>query len=458
MAEATQMPRLAALDFKHELDEHGVPAPLRDIDMDLVRDCIHCGLCLPKCPTFRALHHEGDSPRGRVWQIKEASLGLVSFDDDRFKAHIYQCFNCRACETACPSGVQFGAVMEMARAHTPPQNQRDRMVRTFLLNGLLPHRSRLRAAGIAYRATRAAGLPALLRRTGAWRRLPLGKFAAFPPPTDDAVRQRPLPERIQAQGERRARVGLLTGCIQDQVFHGTNRRTALALARSGCEVIVPQDQLCCGALASHAGEARTAHRLAQHTLDVFERAGVDTVVVNAAGCGSNMKEYELQLRADPRAKERGAEFSKKVRDATEFLGSLPARPPQRPIRLRVTYQEACHLAHGQRVRNQPRELLRMIPGLTLVEMAESDWCCGSAGVYNLTHPEIAEEALAWKMKSILETGAQVVASANPGCIMQISMGLQRAGHDIPVVHVMDLLGWAYGDDGLPPPVIRRALA
>jgi glycolate oxidase iron-sulfur subunit len=231
----------------------------------------------------------------------------------------------------------------------------------------------------------------------------------------------------------------------------------LALVRSGCEVIVPHDQVCCGALASHAGEARTAHRLAQHTLNVFERAGVDTVVVNAAGCGSNMKEYELQLRADPQARERGAEFSKKVRDATEFLGPLPARPPQRPIRLRVTYQDACHLAHGQRVRNQPRELLRMIPGLTLVEMAESDWCCGSAGVYNLTHPEIAEEALAWKVKSILETGAQVVASANPGCIMQISMGLQRAGHDIPVVHVMDLLGWAYGDDGLPPPVIRRAL-
>ena len=447
----------AALDYKHELDRRAAPSAPAAIDMDLVRDCIHCGLCLPKCPTFRVLHHEGDSPRGRMWQIKEASLGMVAFDDPRFQAHIYQCLNCRACETACPSGVQFGAVMELARARTPPQNRRDRLVRAILLNGLLPHRARLRAAGAAYRALEGLRVPAALRATGAWRLLPLGKFAAFAPPADRHFREAPLPPVIPAVGERRARVGLLTGCIQDQMFHGTNRRTALALSLNGCEVVTPREQGCCGALASHAGEAKTAGRLAAATLDAFEGAAVESVVVNAAGCGSNMKEYALQLREDPGQRAAGAAFSGRVRDATEFLDGLGVRPPERAIRLRVTYQDPCHLLHGQRISKPPRNLLRAIPGLELVELAESDWCCGSAGVYNLTHPEIAEQALRWKVDRILASGAQVVATANPGCILPIAMGLRRAGADLPVVHVLDLLGWAYGDPGRPPRLIGRAL-
>ena len=451
------MATLAQLDFKHELDRSGVPTPVPGIDIDRVRDCIHCGLCLPKCPTFRILHHEGDSPRGRMWQIKEASLGLVDFNDPRFQAHIYQCFNCRACETACPSGVQFGAVMEMARARTPPQNRRDRLVRRILLNGLLPHPFRLALAGRLFRTTRAVGLPGLLRRTRLWRVVPLGKFAAFPPPGDRSPGKARLPRTTPAVGDRRARVGLLTGCIQDEMFHGTNRRTALALAKNGCEVVLPRERVCCGALPSHAGEARTAHRLAEQTLAAFAVAGVDAVIVNAAGCGSNMKEYGVQLRSDPQKQEEGVAFSRTVRDASEFLVGLGLRPPRRSIRLKVAYQDPCHLIHGQRIHRQPRELLRAIPGIELVEMAEPDWCCGSAGIYNLTHPQIAEEALAWKVQHVVESGAQVVASANPGCIVQIAMGLQRAGHDIPVVHVMDLLGWAYGDDGPAPPAIARAL-
>ena len=447
-----------ALDYKHQLDRTAAPSWPEEMDMDLVRDCIHCGLCLPKCPTFRALGHEGDSPRGRMWQIKEASLGMIAFDDPRFRTHVYQCFNCRACETACPSGVQFGAVMELARARTPPQNRRDRLVRTILLRGLLPHPGRLRAAGTLYRAAEALGLPAALRASRTWRAMPLGKFAAFPPPGDRSPREAPLPEVTPAQGERRARVGLLLGCIQDQMFHGTNRRTALALSANGCEVVAPRDQVCCGALPSHAGEARLAARLAGSTVSAFDRAQVEAVVVNAAGCGSNMKEYDLQLRQDPTSRATGEAFSRRVRDATEFLDGLGLRPPPRAIRLRVTYQDPCHLLHGQRISRPPRNLLRAIPGLELVELAESDWCCGSAGVYNLTHPEIAEEALGWKVDRILESGAQVVATANPGCIVQIAMGLQRAGSRIPVVHVLDLLGWAYGDPGRPPQAIRRALA
>jgi glycolate oxidase iron-sulfur subunit len=448
----------AVLDFKRHLEREGVPAAAAGIDMDLVRDCIHCGLCLPKCPTFRILHHEGDSPRGRMWQIKEASLGLVTFDDPRFQAHIYQCFNCRACETACPSGVQFGTVMEMARALTPPQNRRDRLVRTLLLNGLLPHPRRLRIAGWLYRLSRAARLPGLLRRSGAWRALPLGKFAAFPPVGDAAPGRPGLPALTPAQSTRRGRVGLLTGCIQDEMFRGTNRRTALALSVNGYDVVVPAERVCCGALASHAGEAKTAERLATATMETFTRERLDAVIVNAAGCGSNMKEYEVQLRADAAGREAGAAFSRTVKDASEFLVDTGLRPPSRHIRLRIAYQDPCHLVHGQRVHQQPRQVLKMIPGVQLVDMKEPDWCCGSAGVYNLTHPEISEEALAAKVRHVVDSGAQVVASANPGCILQIGMGLQRAGHDIPVVHVLDLLGWAYGDQSQRPPVVRRAMA
>jgi glycolate oxidase iron-sulfur subunit len=445
------------LDFKHQLEQSGVPAPAPGIDIDLVRDCIHCGLCLPKCPTFRALRHEGDSPRGRMWQIKEASLGLIAFDDPRFQAHIYQCFNCRACETACPSGVQFGPVMEMARARTPPQNRRDRMVRTVLLNGLLPHPRRLRLAGWLYRLSQILRLSEVLRRTGVWKVVPLGKFAAFPPSGGVALRQPPLPRTPAAGQSLRGRVGLLTGCIQDEMFHGTNRRTALALTMNGYEVVVPDARVCCGALASHAGEAGTAEKLAASTMDAYLSLNTDAVVVNAAGCGSNMKEYELQLRNDVHHREKAAGFSATIKDASEFLVDKGMRPPSRRIALRVAYQDPCHLIHGQKIHRQPRQALKMIPGLELVDLNESDWCCGSAGVYNLTHPEIAEEALAWKVKNVVDSGAQVIASANPGCILQIGMGLQRAGHDIPVVHVMDLLGWAYGDDTQQPAIVHRAM-
>ena len=287
--------------------------------------------------------------------------------------------------------------------------------------------------------------------------LPLGKFAAFPPFSDRLTGRHTLAATTAAQGKRHGRVGLLTGCIQDEMFHGTNRRTALALSINGYEVVAPEERVCCGALPSHAGEAETAHLLAAQTVAAFSRLDVEAVVVNAAGCGSNMKEYAVQLRGDSKEKETAAAFSRTVRDASELLLARGLRPPSRRIDLRVAYQDPCHLLHGQRIHEQPRQVLRMIPGIELVEMKEGDWCCGSAGIYNLTHPEIAEEALAWKLQNIIETGAQLVASANPGCILQISMGLQRAGHDIPVVHVMDLLGWAYGDAGEAPPVVQRAL-
>jgi hypothetical protein len=237
-----------------------------------------------------------------------------------------------------------------------------------------------------------------------------------------------------------------------------SERTALALSVNGYDVVVPAERVCCGALASHAGEANTAERLAAGTMEAFGRERLDVVIVNAAGCGSNMKEYEVQLRRDERRREAGATFSRTVKDASEFLIDKGMRPPTRRMRLQIAYQDPCHLLHGQKVHQQPRQVLKMIPGVELVEMKEPDWCCGSAGVYNLTHPEISEEALASKVRHIVESGAQVIASANPGCILQIGMGLQRAGHDVPIMHVMDLLGWAYGDDSQRPPVVRRAMA
>jgi glycolate oxidase iron-sulfur subunit len=242
------------------------------------------------------------------------------------------------------------------------------------------------------------------------------------------------------------------------MFRGTNRRTALALAHNGCDVIVPAARVCCGALPSHAGEAKTAEHLAGLTMDAFGGQGLDAVVVNAAGCGSNMKEYEVQLRNDAGRRDAAPAFSRTVKDASEFLIGLGLQAPTRAIRLKVAYQDPCHLLHGQKVHQQPRKVLAMIPGIELVEMKESDWCCGSAGVYNLTHPEISEEALGWKVRNIIDSGAQVIASANPGCVLQVGMGLQRAGHDVPVVHVMDLLGWAYGDDEQRPLIVRRAMA
>src|SRR6202140_4230181 len=242
-------------------------------------------------------------------------------------------------------------------------------------------------------------LSALLRRTGAGKIMPLGKFAAFPPVGDTSPRRAALPSLSPAQGTRRARVGLLTGCIQDEMFHGTNRRTALALSQNGYEVVIPSARVCCGALASHAGEAKTAEQLATQTMNAFAGQGLDAVIVNAAGCGSNMKEYQVQLRGDPQRQAAGATFSRTVKDASEFLVDNFLPPPKRSILLKVAYQDPCHLLHGQRVQQQPRQVLKMIPGIELVEMKESDWCCGSAGGYKLTHPQIAEEGLGWKLRN-----------------------------------------------------------
>ncbi|MBI4507262.1 MAG: (Fe-S)-binding protein [Chloroflexi bacterium] len=416
------------------------------LDRALFRQCVHCGLCLSACPTYRVFGNELDSPRGRIFQMRWVAEGKIAPDNPHFRQHISLCLDCRACETACPSGVSYGRLVEAARGWIAPASWRERLLRRLLLGGLLTAPRALRLAAAALRVYQRSGLQRVVRATGLLDRLPGGLAALerMQPRLDGPLFSPRLPELIPAAGQRRARVGLIVGCVAGELFAGTNWATARVLARSGCEVVVPPAQRCCGALAVHAGERDLARQLARRNIAAFEAAEVDYVVVNAAGCGSTLKEYGELLERDPRWAERAHAFATKMRDASELLVELGFAPPERELRLRVTYQDACHLAHGQRIREQPRALLRAIPGLELVEMGDSDHCCGSAGVYNLVHYDVAAAILETKMRRIAETGATMVAAANPGCILQLRHGAERFGVPVEVVHPIDLLDRAYG--------------
>ncbi len=414
-------------------------------DQELLRQCVHCGLCLPFCPTYRVLGQEADSPRGRIYQMRLVAEGKVDAADPHFRKHIFQCLDCRACETACPSGVQYGRLIEAARSIIPPENRREEVARKTILARLIDSRSLLAAAGTAARLYQRSGLQKAVRATGLLRvATPLKRMESMLPDLKGSLMGDELPSFVRAQGERRGRVAFLTGCVASQFFPQTNRSTVAVMAANGYDVFIPRDQGCCGALQNHSGDRETAIRLAKHNIDVFERSMPDYIVVNAAGCGSMMKEYGDLLRGDPQYGERAKAFSAKVRDISELLALQPLRPPTHPVRRRVTYQDACHLAHGQRVRKQPRELLRAIPGLELVEMKESDWCCGSAGIYNVTQPELSEKILDRKMKNVLATRAETVVASNPGCLIQLEHGLRDRGSPIRTAHPVDLLAEAYG--------------
>jgi glycolate oxidase iron-sulfur subunit len=415
------------------------------IDRDLFRRCVHCGLCLSACPTYRVFGSELDSPRGRIFQMRWVAEGKIAANDPHFRAHLGLCLDCRACETACPSGVSYGRLVEIARAWIPPASWRERFLRRALLGGLLTAPRLLRLAAAGLRAYQRSGLRRLVQASGVLEPLPgrLGTLERMLPPLDGPLFSPRLPAIVPAVGQRRARVGLIVGCAASELFATTNWATARVLARNGCEVVVPATQRCCGALAVHAGERRLARGLARRNIAAFETADVDYIVVNAAGCGSTLKEYGELLERDPRFAERAHAFAHKMRDVSELLVELGFAPPAGEVPLRVTYQDACHLAHGQRIREQPRAILRAIPGLELVEMADSDHCCGSAGIYNLVHYDTAAQILAAKMQRIAATGATVVAAANPGCILQLRHGAARFGPPVEVVHPIDLLDRAY---------------
>jgi glycolate oxidase iron-sulfur subunit len=399
-------------------------------DLDEIRKCVHCGICLPQCPTYRVLGEEMDSPRGRIYLMRAAAEGRVGLSRT-FQHHLDLCLGCRACETACPSGVRFGSLLEATRAELrrdgPPAKHR--LLQAFVFS-VFPEPARLGAALTLFRLYKRSGLRALVRATGVLRRLP--RLAAMEALLEDVPAAAPLPEFVSARGRVVGRVGLLTGCVQRHLYPGVNRDTARLLALAGFEVVIPKSQGCCGALELHAGRV-DAHASRARALAAAFPDDLDFVVTNAAGCGAAMKEYGHRI---PEL----ARFATRVRDVTEVLAG--ADLPLGPLDLTVTYHDACHLVHGQRVRQEPRQLLRRIPELRLVELADSDLCCGSAGIYNLLEPGVARELLERKLACIVETGARVVAAANPGCLLQIAWGCRQRGLDVTLVHPVELLARA----------------
>jgi glycolate dehydrogenase iron-sulfur subunit len=402
----------------------------------LIDDCVHCGFCLPTCPTYLVWGEEMDSPRGRIHLMRQHEEG-EPFSGPMVE-HFDRCLGCMACVTACPSGVRYDRLIEVTRARVEeehPRTLRDRALRKAIF-ALFPYPRRLRALRGPLRAYQHSGLDRLIRRSRLLDRISpsLAAMERLAPPLGKAER---LPERIAAVGERRATVGMLTGCVQREFFPGVNTATARVLAAEGCEVLVPKGQGCCGALSLHSGRAEEAKRFARSAIAAFE--AVDAIVVNAAGCGSAMKEYETLLADDPEWAGRAAALSAKTRDLAEFLAELGPRAERHPLPLTIAYHDACHLAHAQGIRAQPRALLGAIPELTIKEVAEAEVCCGSAGTYNLLQPEAAEELGDRKADNVRATGAELLVAANPGCSLQIANALRRRGEDIAVAHTAEVL-------------------
>ena len=407
----------------------------RPPSLDLIDDCVHCGFCLPTCPTYRLWGEEMDSPRGRIVLMKqghdEISAPLVE--------HIDNCLGCMACVTACPSGVQYDKLIEDTRAQVErnaPRPARERWYRRLVF-ALFTHPGRLRVAAPLIALAQRLGMTKLAARPAARRLAPrLATLVALAPDASARRALQRLPERFEARGEKRGTVALLQGCVQRVFFGHVNEATARVLAAEGLEVHVPRLPRCCGALQLHAGDER-ARGLAKATIEALE--GYETIVVNSAGCGSAMKDYGHVLRDEPEWADRAAAFAAKVRDATEVLAELEPRAERGPLPMRLAYHDACHLAHAQGVRSQPRSLLRGIPELELVEPADWEICCGSAGVYNLLNPEPAAELGRRKAEALLATDAEAVAAANPGCALQITSHSGRLGRSLPVYHPLELL-------------------
>ena len=413
-------------------DDHHPP------DAALVGDCVHCGFCLPTCPTYVLWGEEMDSPRGRI-DIMSTALSGEPLNDSSVR-HLDQCLGCMACVTSCPSGVQYDKLIEATRGQIErryPRTRTEKALRSAIY-ALFPFPRRLRAVRGPLRAYQASQLGGVLARTGVLARLPepLQAMEALGPRLGKVGK---LAARTPATGTRRRTVGMLTGCVQGAFFPDVNEATLRVLVAEGCEVVIPKRQGCCGALSAHGGREQEALGFAKKAIEVFERAGVDTIVVNAAGCGSSLKEYGHTLRDEPGWAARGEALAEKVRDVTELLDELGPVAPRHPLPMTVAYQDACHLAHAQGIRDQPRSLLRSIPGVELRALVEAEICCGSAGVYNILHPEPARELGERKARAVLDTGAQIMVTANPGCWMQVATTLDRMGHRMPVAHTVQVL-------------------
>ncbi len=411
---------------------------------------MHCGFCLPACPTYLLWGREADSPRGRIYFIDAALDGRIQRDAS-FRTHIDRCLGCMACVTACPSGVQYGRLLE----HTRPQIEReagrpvwDRLYRTLIF-ALFPYPRRVAWAARALRVAQRLGLRRLFRSSAVSARVP--RLAALEriAPASMPLPLPHLPAVIPAAGAKRRRVALLLGCVQRVFFADVNAATARVLAADGCEVVVPAGQECCGALMLHAGRLEAARSAARRLIDAFDAAAADHIVVNAAGCGSAMKDYGALLSDDREYAEKARAFAARCVDVSELLTMIEPRAVRHPMPLRVVYQDACHLNHAQRIRQAPRTLLRTIPGVEICEIAEPDLCCGSAGVYNLLEPEAADALRNRKVAHIRAAGADVVVSSNPGCLLQVGSGLRDVGVATPTLHLVRLLDASIRGDVSP---------
>jgi glycolate oxidase iron-sulfur subunit len=414
--------------------------------------CVHCGLCLPSCPTYRELGNENDSPRGRVYLMRGVVENKINIGD-AFITHIDLCLGCRACESACPSSVPYGHLLEAARAEVSEarikRGSLTERVTRFVLNQIFTRPRLLRMTLGAARLARDSGLARLAfdsELVSGRLRFALALLVATRSPL--ARRKRTSEVDMQEQAEKSkmtARVAILEGCVMESLFTETNRATERVLVRNGCEIVKVKDQMCCGALHAHAGQIETARELARKNIDAFLKSGAARVIVNAAGCGAAMKEYAALLADDEQYLNRAREFGLKVRDVSEFLMEIGVALPTKALGRRVTYDAPCHLIHAQRIAQAPIEVLKAIPGLEVVPLRGYENCCGGAGIYNLQHTELSAEILSEKLESIEQTRADAVATANPGCIMQIGAGALMNGLKVDVVHPIELLDAAYAE-------------
>ncbi len=429
---------------------------LKNLDYSVVQQCMHCGMCLPTCPTYDATKLERNSPRGRIALMRAIA-------DDRLEAtkafadEMYFCLGCLACMTACPAGVNYAELFEHARAEAERvgvlKNPKRNFIRWFTVGWLFMDLRRLHLLGLVLRLYQQLGFQTLLRRSGILKLMPkrLRELEAMTPQVQPKFSAELIAPLTAAQGQRRYRVAMLTGCAQDLIFSDVNRDTVEVLARNGCEVITPPEQSCCGSLQAHNGEWELAQALARRNIDQFPPEEFDAIITNAGGCGSHLKHYSHLLEHDARYLKRAKLWDAKVKDIHEWLAQIGIEPPRvnGAAPLHVTYHESCHLCHGQKITTQPRQVLRAIGNVQLTELPESTWCCGSAGIYNITQPEMADDLLERKVKHIRSTGAQIVATGNPGCMLQVINGCERAGMKVRVAHPVTLLAEAYRSESLP---------
>lgn len=426
------------------------PPPLSPLQSALAHaetSCIQCGFCLPTCPTYRLTGDEAASPRGRLDLMQAVADGDLPAGE--MFAHLDFCLGCRACETACPAGVEYGKILEAGRAEAREAHPGSRLMTTlqrWVLEDLIPSPTLVqRCAGFLH-GYQASGMQHLVRRSRVLDvlRPHLAAMEALLPPVPPLAQRQPVPEETPAVAPEQGHVAMLTGCVMPAFLPEVNHATAYVLAANGYRVSVPPLQRCCGALQAHAGALESAQALARQTIAAFEATGATWIVVNAAGCGAMMKGYGHLLRDDPVFASRATAFSQRVRDVSEVLAVAPLRAPMQPVSLRVAYDDPCHLLHGQKIRREPREVLQQIPGLTLLTVPEADWCCGSAGIYNLVHPEAAQPLLARKMAHLASVNPELIVTGNPGCLFQLRQGVAQHGPSVDVRHPVEVLAWAYG--------------